>query len=650
MPGSWVRVPPLLFNQGVVAAVIGKGLATARRSSFGRYRVRRFPRLTVMCGIAASTGLTACDATGPSGDTTNVSDDTTVVSVEIRNERSDTLFWPFDALTLTAVARNAAGTEVVRVVTWTTSHASRISITPFSTLFASQDMQHAYARVLDLGDVTVTATVGGITAQRRLTGVVPPDQQMFVWPDTSRLVTSTSRVLRVQRMNGLNSGPLFVGDGITWETADPEVAGVDAAGRVNAVAPGQARITATFSGRSVSAEVFVVREEPPLRLAGLVVGDMHSCGLTSVGWAYCWGHSSHGQIGSDSILDRCARYQTAAGVIVQRAFYRCSPTPILVDTPVRFAALSARGRTTCGIALSGEAYCWGRNVHGMTGAGLADSTVARPTPVLGGINFRSIEVGLDQACGVSTVNVAYCWGNNIYGSLGNGTQMSSSIPVAVSGGHSWQVVSAGSTACGVTTDNEAHCWGQNDRAQVGTPASTMNCAAPVPRPCTTSPLPVSGQQFVTAASDHWLSCGLTIDGRAYCWGDLFLGATTGTATPTPTAVDGGHRFESLHHANTGYCGVVAEGSVYCWNERIAATRARVPDFSIRELALGPKHACALDAEGLVHCWDGTPIGTSTSTTLNPHTFFWTVHSFWFWDVGTAFSVTASSTPQRVGGQ
>jgi len=53
--------------------------------------------------------------------------------------------------------------------------------------------------------------------------------------------------------------------------------------------------------------------------------------------------------------------------------------------------------------------------------------------VTGGLVFRTVSVGREHVCGVTTSQVAFCWGSNFYGQLGNGSQIDSSMPVKVAG-------------------------------------------------------------------------------------------------------------------------------------------------------------------------------------------------------------------------
>src|SRR5215207_1334505 len=77
----------------------------------------------------------------------------------------------------------------------------------------------------------------------------------------------------------------------------------------------------------------------------------------------------------------------------------------------------------------------------------------------GALAFRQLSVATyGHACGVTTGDLAYCWGYNRYGQLGNGmqdmescTQPCNPRPVAVAGGLRFRQVSVGhDQSCGLT--------------------------------------------------------------------------------------------------------------------------------------------------------------------------------------------------------
>lgn len=154
--------------------------------------------------------------------------------------------------------------------------------------------------------------------------------------------------------------------------------------------------------------------------AKVFAGNAHTCGLTAVGHAYCWGSNEGGRLGRVYFGVR----EAAVGP---------------VDTDLSFVTLSLGGFHTCGLTAAGAAYCWGQNDVGQIGVGYAsgdpnepDWSFITPMQVVGDDTFGVIDLGFLQSCAVTVGGVAKCWGSNIHGQLGNADPNPATAPVAVS--------------------------------------------------------------------------------------------------------------------------------------------------------------------------------------------------------------------------
>ena len=181
-----------------------------------------------------------------------------------------------------------------------------------------------------------------------------------------------------------------------------------------------------------------VSADASLTFAQVSVGHLYSCGVTTTNAAYCWGYNGSGQLGDG----------TGGG-----GLFRTQPTRVVGG--LTFRQVSAGHLHTCGVTTGNVAYCWGGNSSGQLGDGSRTDRL-RPVRVAGGLLLRSVTAGGDffgdYTCGVTTTNVAYCWGANFFGQLGDGTMTARLRPVRVAGGLAFRQVSAGHNwhTCGVT--------------------------------------------------------------------------------------------------------------------------------------------------------------------------------------------------------
>ena len=156
---------------------------------------------------------------------------------------------------------------------------------------------------------------------------------------------------------------------------------------------------------------------------GMPSSRAHTCATASDTTAYCWGEFEHGRLGiGESFAEHFKQKHHQA-------------LPASVDGGIRFRSLSAGGVHSCGVATSGQAYCWGDNLEGRLGTGGSGFTArqwnAKPAAVKSDLIFTMISAGDYHSCGVTTDGIVYCWGGNAAGQLGNGTTKGSHKPLRV---------------------------------------------------------------------------------------------------------------------------------------------------------------------------------------------------------------------------
>lgn len=228
-----------------------------------------------------------------------------------------------------------------------------------------------------------------------------------------------------------------------------------------------------------------------------------------------------------------------------------------------------------------------------------------------------VEAGSAHTCMVLPTGKVRCWGRGTYGQLGSGVASSQNVPVQVSGLPDLaKSVAAGSGhSCALLVDGSVHCWGDGVYGQIGNGEKTKQ-----PEPVQVSGLE-SGVRAIAAAGDH--TCALKENGQVVCWGfgasgQLGNGETEDQAAPV--SVDGLANVTALTAGSVHMCALLTTGRAKCWGfgtsgqlgngeKASSSTPVDVADVEdITQLVAGAAHTCALLDTGAVTCWGAGTAG------------------------------------------
>lgn len=296
--------------------------------------------------------------------------------------------------------------------------------------------------------------------------------------------------------------------------------------------------------------VVVVATATIFHAAFVTLGGQFACALNEGGQAYCWGMNNQGQLGNGTVGEDPVM------------------TPVTVVGNLVFGALTASSTHACGLAAGGEAYCWGSNDVGETGTGTMGGSVSTPTAVQTSLRFTQISAEgtgfVNATCGLTAAGEAWCWGDNHFGQLGDGSTTGSAVPVKVQSSVPLSYVRAGYFhSCGLATTGELWCWGEQETV----PGAFGARAAGL---YTTPVLLHEDFRFTQLTTGRNYTCALTGEGVPYCWGSDLSNGSLGQGeviegSAGPLRVTGGHTFVAISSSSFEEThGLADGGALYRW--------------------------------------------------------------------------------------
>lgn len=305
--------------------------------------------------------------------------------------------------------------------------------------------------------------------------------------------------------------------------------------------------------------------------------------------------------------------------------------------PTACVAFVVTGNTdSCARRTDGTLLCWGDNRYGQLGVG---DTAPHTGPQLLNAPWPGVskvfmppgtgDLSASQswfACVIDTQGTLWCWGDNSYGQLGDGTTAAKSSPVKVSGlVKVTHACTGGSHTCAATSDGSLWCWGSNANGQLGT-GDTMPHSTPtmINVPSWTSNDAGLGAIVDSLQCGAKHTCAHRSDDALWCWGSnaygqIGDGTTTDRTTPTQVSMLG----NTVVRVGTGgshTCAFDKSGAVWCWGNNQYGQLGvgdmvgrQVPTklngiANINQIWPGGSHTCALDTKFTLWCWGNNQFG------------------------------------------
>ena len=231
-------------------------------------------------------------------------------------------------------------------------------------------------------------------------------------------------------------------------------------------------------------------------------------------------------------------------------------------------ATAGRGTPAVAATPSGVAYAWGNNDGGQLGNGTMKTTnnpTPEPAALPSGVTVTAVAAGKVHSLAIGSDGKVYSWGYNGFGQLGDGTTFDSSTPLAITlaSGVTATAIAAGSYhSLAIGSNGTVYTWGSNSSGQLGNGTTNES----------DSPAAITLASGVTAtaiAGGGAYSLAIGSNGKVYAWGfnsdgQLGNGTTTSSSTPVAITLASGVTATAIAAGAYHSLAIGSDGKVYSW--------------------------------------------------------------------------------------
>lgn len=337
----------------------------------------------------------------------------------------------------------------------------------------------------------------------------------------------------------------------------------------------------------------------------------------SAGVLWAWGFNTDGRLGLNDTISRSTPVQTVSG-------------------GTNWKSIAVQG-FSAGIKTDGTLWTWGAAVNGQLGNNDVTNTSSPVQTVSDGTNWKAISIGCCHSAAIKTDGTLWLWGRDIFGQLGDDTNIDKSSPVqTISAGTNWKQVSvAREHSASIKMDGTLWLWGADSAGRLGNECNILTG----PDSGISSPIQTvsGGTNWKIVSSALGTTAGIKTDGTLWIWGgntygDVGDNTIINRSSPVQT-ISNVTTWRQISLGATNAVGIKTDGTLWmtgcgiagrlgnnCILHQSSPVQTISGGTNWRQAVVSSTHTAAIKTDGTLWTWGasingqlGTPLRVNRSS-------------------------------------